>query len=70
MYAIKPILDEVKLKAPVADKAYYRYYRGSQRQRRRGNAQNSRKLVTPGNLKIRLSVAVLSLKNQLVLRSM
>ncbi|MCG2907134.1 hypothetical protein, partial [Escherichia coli] len=26
MYAIKPILDEVKLKAPVADKAYYRYY--------------------------------------------
>jgi len=51
MFAIKPILDEVKLKAPVADKAYYRYYRGSQRQRRRGNAQNSRKLVTPGNLK-------------------
>ncbi|MFX6823210.1 hypothetical protein ABTH33_19885, partial [Acinetobacter baumannii] len=35
MYAVKPMLDEAKSRAPVAEKAYYRYYRGSYRQRKR-----------------------------------
>lgn len=50
-FASKPMVDEIKLKAPVADKEYYRYYRGSARSRRKGNPQNSRKLITPGTLK-------------------
>ena len=50
-YGLTPIIKEAKRLAPKADQAYYRYYRGSARQRRRGNPQNSRKLVEPGNLK-------------------
>jgi HK97 gp10 family phage protein len=50
-FASKPIFDEIKLIAPVADKKYYRYYRGSARARRRGSPQSSRKLITPGTLK-------------------
>ncbi|MDH0655941.1 HK97 gp10 family phage protein [Acinetobacter johnsonii] len=50
-FASKPIVDEIKLKAPVAEKDYYRYYRGSARSRRKGNPQSSRKLIKPGTLK-------------------
>ncbi|WP_204274177.1 hypothetical protein, partial [Enterobacter ludwigii] len=35
----------------VAEKAYYRYYRGSYRQRKRGNAKPSRQLMIPGKLR-------------------
>lgn len=51
MYAVKPMLDEAKSRAPVAEKAYYRYYRGSYRQRKRGNTKSSRQLMIPGKLK-------------------
>lgn len=50
-YALKEMYDDVKLSAPMADEAYYRYYRGSARARKRGNSQNSRKLVQPGTLR-------------------
>ena len=50
-YASEPMFDEIKKNAPRAEKAYYRYYRGSLRQRKRGNAQNSRKLKRPGTLR-------------------
>ena len=51
MYAVKPMLDEAKNRAPIAEKAYYRYFRGSYRQRKRGNAKPSRQLMIPGKLK-------------------
>ena len=54
-FASKPIVDEIKLKAPVAEKDYYRYYRGSARSRRKGNPQSSRKLIKPGTLKKRVA---------------
>lgn len=50
-YASKPMLDEVKKQAPKAEKAYYRYYRGSASLRRAGNAQGSRVLRKPGTLR-------------------
>jgi len=50
-YASQPIFEEIKANAPRAEKAYYRYYRGSLRQRKRGNPQNSRKLKRPGTLR-------------------
>ena len=50
-YASKPMFDEIKANAPKAEKAYYRYYRGSSKSRLAGNAQSSRKLIKPGTLK-------------------
>ena len=50
-FATKPMLDEVKRLAPKAEKAYYRYYRGSLEARKRGDPQNERVLQTPGKLK-------------------
>ncbi|HAV4225464.1 MULTISPECIES: HK97-gp10 family putative phage morphogenesis protein [Acinetobacter calcoaceticus/baumannii complex] len=50
-YASQPIFDDIKARAPRAEKAYYRYYRGSLRQRLRGNPKNSRKLKRPGTLR-------------------
>ncbi|MHA3057748.1 HK97-gp10 family putative phage morphogenesis protein [Acinetobacter sp. ANC 4641] len=50
-YASKPMLDEVKKQAPKAEKAYYRYYRGSASSRLAGNPQGSRVLKKPGTLR-------------------
>ena len=50
-YASQPMFEDIKKNAPRAEKAYYRYYRGSFRQRKRGNPQNSRKLMRPGTLR-------------------
>ena len=50
-YATKPMLDEVKRLAPKAEKEYYRYYRGSFANRKRGQANPSRVLQKPGKLK-------------------
>lgn len=50
-YASKPMFDEIKANAPKAEKAYFRYYRGSFKSRLAGNPKNSRKLVKPGTLK-------------------
>lgn len=49
-YALKELHADVVADAPRAEEAYYRYSRGSARARRRGNAQNSRRLVQPGTL--------------------
>lgn len=54
-YASQPILDEIKLNAPRAEKSYYRYWRGSAKARLAGNPQNSRKLMRPGNLRRNIS---------------
>lgn len=51
MKASLPILKTVKARAPRAEAAYFRYYRGSARQRAAGNPQNSRKLFKPGTLR-------------------
>ena len=51
MFAIKEMYDEIRDNAPIAEESYFRYYRGSQRARRKGNAQNSRRLVQPGTLR-------------------
>lgn len=50
-YASQPMIEEIKQNAPRAEKSYYRYYRGSLRQRKKGNPQNSRKLIRPGTLR-------------------
>lgn len=50
-HASKEMFDEIKQQAPKAEKAYYRYYRGSVKARLSGNPQNSRKLMRPGNLR-------------------
>lgn len=50
-YALKEMYDDIRGNAPVAEQAYFRYYRGSAKARRRGSPQNSKKLVQPGTLK-------------------
>lgn len=50
-YASEPIFEEIKRNAPKAEKAYYRYYRGSARARLAGRPQNTRKLKKPGTLR-------------------
>lgn len=50
-YASQPMFEEIKQNAPKAEKAYYRYYRGSFKARLAGNPQNSRKLKRPGTLR-------------------
>lgn len=50
-YASQPMFEAIKAQAPKAEKAYYRYYRGSAKARRAGRPQNSRKLMRPGNLR-------------------
>ena len=49
-FALKELHADVVADAPRAEEAYYRYSRGSARARRRGNPQNSRRLVQPGTL--------------------
>ena len=46
-----PMLKKIRNRAPKAGQSYYRYYRGSARQRAAGNAQASRKAVQPGGLR-------------------
>lgn len=54
-YASKEMFDEIKAQAPKAEKAYYRYYRGSAKARLSGNPQSSKKLMRPGNLRRSIS---------------
>lgn len=49
-YALKELHADVVADAPRAEKAYYRYWRGSAKARRAGNPQGSRKLIQPGTL--------------------
>lgn len=51
MYASTPMFKQIKETALAADDAYYRYYRGSDRKRRAGSPDGSRRLVIPGTLK-------------------
>lgn len=51
MAASLPMVKKIRQRAPKAGRSYYRYYRGSARQRAAGNAQASRKEVQPGGLR-------------------
>lgn len=50
-YASNPMLKSIRTRAPKAEAEYYRYYRGSYKQRKKGNANPSRKLIQPGTLR-------------------
>lgn len=51
MKAAQPMVKTMKARAPRAEAAYFRYYRGSARQRAAGNVQASRVLNKPGKLR-------------------
>ena len=50
-YASQPMFEEIKQNAPKAEKAYFKYYRGSSKARLAGQPQNIRKLKRPGTLR-------------------
>lgn len=51
MFALGDMYKEIRDQAPVAEQSYFRYFRGYAKQRRKGNPQNSRKLMQPGTLR-------------------
>ena len=55
MFALGDMYKESRDQAPVAEQSYFRYLRGSAKQRRKGNPQNSRKLMQPGTLRKSIS---------------
>lgn len=50
MFALGDMYKEIRDQAPVAEQSYFRYFRGSAKQRRKGNPQNSRKTDATRNI--------------------